>query len=177
MQAFFIFSHLLGLCVALMLIIQFIQLPKVGFSSGFTTFVQRNISFCVFFVNISTQTWIRPNEAGKWKHADFIVSLSVIRLCENKLLNWKGVWSTVATQVGAVRKSFWSFVIAANVRICGFDNFDTEWTLQHWSFPGYHLCTNLSFKSASHTLKNTDFRVFLIGQKVVKCVFLLPFRE
>ena len=53
---FFLFSRLLGLCVALMLIIQFIQLPKVGFSSGFTTFVQRNISFCVFFVNISTQT-------------------------------------------------------------------------------------------------------------------------
>ena len=55
--------------------------------------VQRNTSFCVFFVNIQTQAWIRPNAAGKWKHDDFLLSFSaVIKFCENKLPNWIGVW-------------------------------------------------------------------------------------
>ena len=45
-------SSLFKLCDVLLLIIQFINLLNVGF----TTFVQRNTSFCVYFVNIQTQT-------------------------------------------------------------------------------------------------------------------------
>ena len=66
----------------------------------------------------------------------------------NTLQFWIVVWATVATLFGAVLKSFWSFVTAANVRIVALTSPLSVPLILHWSF---HECTASALSLTFHS--------------------------
>ena len=108
------------------------------------------VSAYFFRKHQNTQTWFMSNAAGKWKHADI---LFVVKSCEIWYqtfitYSWLAVWASVATLFGAVLKSFWSFVTAANVRIVALTSPLSVPLILHWTF---HECTASALSLTFHS--------------------------